>query len=86
MKKKHKNIHLRLDCYIGYKNEHPEDTMKRFGITYQQATPQSVASQWIFWNCENIPNPLPEFIDVWDKNPKDYLSKEDADKINNYGN
>lgn len=41
---------------------HPQVVMKSLGITYQHATPQSIGDQWWFWNCENIPDPLPEYL------------------------
>ena len=80
--------HLRLNCYRGY-NEHPQQTMRRLGITYQIATPQSISDCWWFWNCENVPDTLPEHFDIlpitdpfeaigWGK------SKEDAEKIRDY--
>jgi hypothetical protein len=79
--------HLRLSCYMGY-NEHPQQTMTRLGITYQHATPQSMGDQWWFWNCENLPEPLPEHFSILDLNPMEQigwgLSKEDAEKIRDY--
>lgn len=76
-------------------NRHPQIVMKELGITYQQATPQSMGDQWWFWNCENLPNELPtylkELIDYKTKemlNPMDCigygLSLEDAENIINY--
>lgn len=53
--------HLRFNTYT-CPNEHPQVVMKRLGITYYHATPQSMGDQWWFWNCENIPDPLPEYI------------------------
>ena len=41
---------------------HPQEDMERLGITYQHATPQSIADQWWFWNCENLPDKLPDYI------------------------
>ena len=41
---------------------HPQKSMRELGITYQHATPQSLGSQWWFWNCENIPSALPLFL------------------------
>lgn len=74
---------------MGY-NEHPQNTMERFGITYQHATPQSMGEQWWFWNCENIPDPLPEHFSILDLDPIEQiglgLSKEDAEKIRDYNN
>jgi hypothetical protein len=80
--------HLRLSCYCGY-DEHPQQTMKRLGITYQHSTPQSIGDQWWFWNCENVPNPLPEHFSILEcKDPFEMvgwgLSKEDAEKIRDY--
>ena len=69
---------------------HPQQVMRQLGITYQHATPQSMNDSWWFWNCENIPNPLPVYLsDLKIKDPHDYvgygLLKEDADAISAYG-
>jgi hypothetical protein len=56
--------------------------MKKLGITYQLAVPQSIADQWWFWNCENIPDKLPKYITELKLNPMDCigfgLSAEDV--------
>lgn len=83
---------LRFDIlwapYNDVKQDHPQKVMKELGITYQHATPQSMGDQWWFWNCENIPEPLPDFLEVADWNPMECigwgLSKEDAEKIRDY--
>ena len=80
--------HLRLNLYCGYE-EHPQATMRRLGITYQHATPQSIGDQWWFWNCENVPNPLPEHFSILEcDNPDEMigngLSQADANKIRDY--
>ncbi len=85
--------HLRFDCMYGLAegeitpNGHPQDILERLGITYQHATPQSIVDQWIFWNCENIPDELPPYLEVREYNPYKMigsgLSKEDASKIIN---
>ena len=77
--------HLILNLYMGYK-EHPQETMNRLGITYQFATPQTLGDQWWFWNCENIPNPLPEHFSILEcEYPFEMvgfgLSNEDAKEI-----
>lgn len=63
-------------------NKHAQLVIKDLGITYQHATPQSIADQWWFWNCENIPNVLPEYLTELNLNPMDAigygLSKETA--------
>jgi hypothetical protein len=72
--------HLRFDCYSS--TGHPQEVMKELEITYQIAVPQSIADQWWFWNCENIPDPLPEYLSELDLDPMDCigygLSAEEA--------
>ena len=63
--------HLKLEVLS---NEHPKETMKRLGITYQHATPQSIADQWWFWNCQNIPDPLPQHFSILLANPLEYIN------------
>jgi len=63
------NLKLNVNGYA----EHPETVMKRFGITYQHATPQSMADQWWFWNCENVPDPLPAHFSELPGSPLDYV-------------
>jgi hypothetical protein len=43
--------------------KHPVKVIKGFGITYQEAQPQPIADQWLFINCENIPDALPGYIE-----------------------
>lgn len=78
--------HLRLDCYATTK--HPQTIMKELGITYQKSTPQSIADQWWFWNCENIPPVLPDYLTEMKNDPMECigygLSKEDAEAIRDY--
>jgi len=84
--------HLRFDilwaAYNNQEQKHPQEVMKELGITYQHATPQSLGDQWWFWNCENIPDPLPLYLEFIELNPMDCigwgLSAEDATKIRNY--
>ena len=58
--------HLLYWCYgasLAGVKKHPQQVMKDLGITYKHSTPQSMADQWQFWNCGNIPDELPEFIE-----------------------
>jgi hypothetical protein len=75
--------HLRLDLY-GV-TEHAQAVMKRLGITYQHATPQSLSDSWWFWNCENVPDELPSYLEPLNLAPHKAigwgLSKELADSI-----
>lgn len=75
--------HLRLCIY--YATKHAQLIMKELGITYQIAVPQSMGDQWWFFNCENVPDPLPENLTLITQSPHEMigygLSKEDADSI-----
>jgi hypothetical protein len=79
------SLHGAYDAKI---NKHAQLDMKDIGITYQHATPQSMGEQWWFWNCENVPSLLPEYLTVLDLDPHKCigfgLSKDDADKIAGY--
>jgi hypothetical protein len=68
---------------------HPQEHMRSLGIKYQHATPQSMGDQWWFWNCENIPLPIPFGLGVLDiVDPGKYvgfgLTQGEADKIKSY--
>lgn len=83
--------HLRFCMWTAYESgakNHPQQVMKELGITYQHATPQSMGDQWWFWNCENMPKELPEYLKVTDWNPMEMigwgLSKEVAEAIRDY--
>ena len=39
---------------------HPQTVMKELGITYEAAEPYPIADCWIFYNCSNVPEVLPE--------------------------
>lgn len=68
-------------------NEHPQVVMKELGISYHHATPQSIAEQWWFWNCEGYPETLPQFLTVLNIEPKKAiglgLSEEKAAQLTN---
>lgn len=85
--------HLRYDLQTAVedykKNEHPQVVMKDLGITYQHGLGSSMGACWIFWNCENIPNDLPEYLKQENNDPLTWvgygLSEETANKIANHG-
>lgn len=62
--------------------------MQDVGITYQYSTPQSMGECFWFWNCENIPAVLPEFITELKLDPLKAvghgLTKEEAENIRDY--
>lgn len=68
--------------------EHAQFVMQKLGITYQHATPQTMGDCWWFWNCENVPDPLPPYLSILNLDPMTAigygLSKEDAEKIRDY--
>ncbi len=76
--------HLRYDMYRAPEG-HPVTVMHDLGITYQHRTPQSLSDEWWFWNCSNVPKPLPKYLRALDVDPHEAvgygLSQEDADKI-----
>jgi hypothetical protein len=77
---------MNLRYYLqGSPNEHAQTVMKQMGITYQQAVPQSIADQWWFFNCENVPDELPAYIEPLTNDPMSLvgygLTEEDARKI-----
>ena len=41
---------------------HPQAVMAELGISYREGIPQSIASQWWFIGCTNVPEPLPSFL------------------------
>lgn len=81
-------MHLRYWANIDSPGKHPQQVMRELGITYQVSTPQSIADQWWFWNCENIPSELPPFLEVMEKDPMDSigwgLSQDEAESIRDY--
>ena len=68
-----------------FKNLHPQDVMKKLGITYTVAVPQSIIDMWQFWGCENVPENLHGFLKVAHygdpRNKYSCLSKGRVDKI-----
>ena len=64
---------------------HAQVVMEELGITYTHSTPQSMFDQWWFWNCDNIPDILPKYLNILKIDPINAigngLSKEDAEKI-----
>lgn len=55
---------LVVDLYTAPK--HAQLCLKELGITYQLAVPQSMGDCWWFFNCENVPDELPEYLKVRD--------------------
>ncbi len=78
--------HLRYCMYMAPMDKHPQTVMRELGIKYQHSTPQSMADQWWFWNCE-VPAPvvLPGFLSELKIKPHDAigngLNKAMADRI-----
>lgn len=65
-------MHLRYDMYSA-PNKHPQQVMEDLAITYQHATPQSIADQWWFWNCEGVTDTLPCFLSALDVDPMECI-------------
>lgn len=60
-------------AYNNVKQPHPQVVMKELGIKYSDSTPQSMGDCWWFWNCENIPDPLPPYLSVANLTDDDYI-------------
>lgn len=69
-------------------NRHACEVVRSLGITYQLSVGQSMCDSFEFWNCENVPENLPESLEVMDWNPMKRvgwgLSKEEAESIRDY--
>lgn len=68
-------IDLVVDIYAT--TEHAMATMKRLGITYKKAVPQSMGDCWWFFNCRNVPDELPQNV-----TPRDF---GDLNELIGYG-
>lgn len=53
-----------------HEDRHPQVVMAALGIKYEHATPQSIADQWWFWNCTNVPAELPRYLTVLTVTPR----------------
>lgn len=64
-------MHLRYCMYSADKHGggHPQEVMKNLGISYQHATPQRMGDQWWFWNCKDLPEVLPEYLEKLEIDP-----------------
>ena len=73
-----------FDCS---ENRHAQVVMKELGITYKLAVPQSMADQWQFFCCENLPEELPKFLTeiCKDNNFKNYsgISEDNLKMLKN---
>lgn len=49
-----------LDLY--QVKDHAQQVMRNLGVSYAHSVPQSLFDCWVFFGCENLPNPLPEFM------------------------
>jgi len=84
-------MHLKYQLHgsaLDHELRHPQNHLRDLGITYQHATPQSMGDCWWFWNCENIPEVIPDYIVELKVNPMECigygLSPEMAEKIRDY--
>lgn len=75
--------HVSLDVYRA--EEHAQVTMRKLGVTYDLAVPQSMGDCWWFFNCVGLPEPLPDGIKELTGTPHEYigfgLSRLEADAI-----
>ncbi len=83
-------INLRYCVYTAHNygvEIHPQKQMAELGISYQKATPQSIADQWWFWDCSNVPDKWAPYLMPLEIKPLDAvgwgLSQQDAEKLTN---
>lgn len=51
-----------LGAYYAGNSKHGQLIMKELGISYEKCISQPIADQWMFFNCKNIPEKLPDYI------------------------
>lgn len=85
--KKHLRFNTRKALESGVV-QHPIKVLHDLGITYLHITKQSVYEEFWFWNCENVPETLPSYLELAGWNPMDLigygLSKSEAERIRDY--
>lgn len=55
-------INLQLDLCAMPDNRPPQQLMRDLGISYARAVPQSMVDCWQFFECENVPDHLPDCL------------------------
>ena len=57
-----KNLRL---CMIDMpEDKHPQELIKDLGIEYKSCRIISVADAWIFYDCTNLPEQLPKYLEL----------------------
>lgn len=59
-------------------DRHAQEVMRELGITYQDLTPQSIADQFWFWYCDNVPEVLPPYLVDLRANPNHWIKKDNS--------
>ncbi len=69
-------VDIRFCCMtavLGSKEpRHPQLVMKELGILYHNSAPKSVWDQWWFFDCQRIPDPLPKYLKVFDRDNQEH--------------
>lgn len=71
-----KYTHVRyslIGAYTSGVKDHPPKVLNDLGITYEAAVPQSIADCWQFFNVTNLPDVLPDYLEVFDIEPLDCI-------------
>lgn len=60
------NLRLNMIQYsfVDKIKKHPQEFINDLGITYKKCEPMPIGDCWLFFDCENIPNVLPSFIEI----------------------
>lgn len=51
-----------IGSYLSNEFRHPQLVMKELNIEYKYAEPNPIADCWIFLDCSNIPDELPNYL------------------------
>ena len=54
------------DRYPEFKGVHPYNIIKDLGISFNSCEPCTIADCWFFYGCDDIPDEIPDFIEVED--------------------
>jgi hypothetical protein len=55
-------VNILVSLAVRHPIPHAEQSMRDLGITYDWAECSSVGEYWRFYNCQNVPDVLPDHI------------------------
>lgn len=58
--------------YGRFPHKHAQTVIAELGITYKKSMPDSMADNWKFYGCENIPDNFPPYVTIREMSEWDY--------------